>query len=186
MTNTKIGYARVSTTDQNLKAQVAQLDAAGCKINYTEQLSGKNTQRLQLRAMLDYIRTGDTVVVTKLDRLARSTKDLLNIAEEIQNKGAGLEVLNIKLDTTTPTGKLMLTTLAAIAEFEREIMLERQREGINAAKAEGKYKGRKPVGKEKLQAVQQLVADGLSINKAVDEVGIARRTYYKAMEEGRI
>ncbi len=186
MATTKIGYARVSTTDQNLSAQVAALEAVGCQTNYTEQVSGKSTHRPQLKAMLDYIRQGDTVVITKLDRLARSTKDLLNIAEEIQNKGAGLKVLNINLDTTTPTGKLMLTLLGAIAEFEREIMLERQREGIVVAKAEGKYKGRKPVNKDILFAVQKLIKNGMSISEAVNTVGISRRTYYKAIEEGRI
>ena len=186
MVTTRIGYARVSTTDQNLSAQIIALESVGCQLNYTEQASGKSAQRPQLNAMLDYIRQDDTVVITKLDRLARSTKDLLDIAEKIQNKGAGLEVLNINLDTTTPTGKLMLTLLGAIAEFERGIMLERQREGILVAKAEGKYKGRKPVSDDVLLKVQKLAEEGMSISKAVDEAGISRRTYYKAIEEGRI
>jgi DNA invertase Pin-like site-specific DNA recombinase len=124
--------------------------------------------------------------VTKLDRLARSTKDLLNIADAIKKKGADFEVLNINLDTKSPTGQLMLTMLAANAEFERGIMLERQREGIDIAKADGKYKGRKPVNKAKLQQVQKLVDNGTSVSKAVSEVGIGRRTYYKAIEAGRI
>lgn len=125
--------------------------------------------------------------MTKLDRLARSTKDLLSIAEEIKKKGADLEVLNINLDTKSPTGQLMLTMLAAIAEFEKGIMLERQREGIDIAKEGGKYKGRKPIEETKLQQVQTLVQSGISVSKAVSEVGIGRRsTYYKAIEEGRI
>ena len=136
--------------------------------------------------MLNYIRKGDTVIVTKLDRLARSTKDLLSIAEEVKKKGADLEVLNIHLDTKSPTGQLMLTMLAAIAEFERAIMLERQREGIDIAKEEGRYKGRKPIEETKLQQVQTLIDGGMSISKAVSQVGIGRRTYYKALEEGRI
>jgi DNA invertase Pin-like site-specific DNA recombinase len=135
---------------------------------------------------LDYIRKGDTVIVTKLDRLARSTKDLLSIAEEIKKKSADFEVLNIHLDTKSPTGQLMLTLLAAIAEFERAIMLERQREGIEIAKEEGRYKGRKPIEETKLQQAQSLVEGGMSVSKAVSEVGIARRTCYKAIEEGRI
>ena len=109
--------------------------------------------RPELRKLLDYIREGDTVTVTKLDRLARSTKDLLSIAEEIKKKGADLEALNIK----SPTGQLMLTMLAAIAEFEKGIMLERQREGIDIAKEGGKYKGRKAIEKTKLQEAQALV-----------------------------
>lgn len=186
VTATKIGYARVSTSDQSLTAQIQALNAIGCQHLYQEELSGKITDRPQLKALLEYIREGDIVVVTKLDRLARSTKDLLSIADDIQEKGAGLEVLNIQLDTTTPTGKLMLTLLGAIAEFEREIMLERQQEGIVIAKAEGKYKGRKPIGEDKLQQVQTLVNSGMNVSQAVSKVGMARRTYYKMIEEGRI
>ena len=150
------------------------------------QEAAASVKRLELKRMLDYIRKDDTVVVTKLDRLARSTKDLLGIAEEIRNKEAEFEVLNIHLDTKSPTGQLMLTMLAAIAEFERGIMLERQREGIDIAKEEGKYKGRQPVEEAKLLQVQTLIDAGNSVSKAVSEVGIGRRTYYKAVEEGRI
>jgi DNA invertase Pin-like site-specific DNA recombinase len=131
------------------------------------------------QSLLSPYRTGDTVTVTKLDRLARSTKDLLSIAEEIKRKGADFEVLNINLDTKSPAGQLMLTLLAAIAEFEKRIILERQREGIDIAKEDGKYKGRKLIEETKLQQVQMLVEGGISVSKAVSEVGIGRRTYYK-------
>jgi DNA invertase Pin-like site-specific DNA recombinase len=186
MSASKIGYCRVSTTEQNMAAQLELLHKAGCQEIFKEKQSGSDSARPELRKMLDYIRKGDTVTVTKLDRLARSTKDLLGIAEEIRYKGADFEVLNINLDTKTPTGQLMLTMLAAIAEFERGIMLERQREGIDVAKQDGKYKGRKPIEDTKLQKVQALVDGGKSVSKAVAEVGIGRRTYYKALEEGRI
>jgi len=186
MSSVKIGYARVSTLDQNLDLQIATLEKNGCNTIYREKLSGKNDNRPQLKAMLEYVRRGDTVVITKLDRLARSTKDLLNIAEEIEKKGAGLEVININLDTATPTGKLMLTMLGAVATFEREIMLERQREGIEDAKSKGIYKGRKPITNERLLEAQELIKSGMSVTKAVQEIGIAKRTYYKAIEEGRI
>jgi DNA invertase Pin-like site-specific DNA recombinase len=186
MSSSKIGYCRVSTTGQNMTAQLELLNNAGCQEVFEEKLSGSNIARPELRKLLDYIRKGDIVTVTKLDRLARSTKDLLGIAEEIKKKGADLEVLNINLDTRSPTGQLMLTMLAAIAEFEKGIMLERQREGINIAIKGGKYKGRKPIEEIKLQQVQTLVQGGTSISKAVSEVGIGRRTYYKAIEEGRI
>ena len=169
-----------------MTAQLELLHKAGCQEIFKEKLSGSDSGRPELRKMLDYIRKGDTVTVTKLDRLARSTKDLLGIAEEIKKKGADFEVLNINLDTKTPTGQLMLTMLAAIAEFEKGIMLERQREGISVAKDGGKYKGRKPIEETKLQQVQALVDGGTSVSKAVSEVGIGRRTYYKAIEEGRI
>ena len=186
MISSKIGYCRVSTTEQNMTAQMELLHKAGCQEIFKEKLSGSNVHRPELRKLLDYIRKGDTVTVTKLDRLARSTKDLLGIAEEIKKKGADFEVLNINLDTKSPTGQLMLTLLAAIAEFEKGIMLERQREGIDIAKEDGKYKGRKPIEETKLQQVQKLVEGGISVSKAVSEVGIGRRTYYKAIEEGRI
>ena len=169
-----------------MTAQMELLHKAGCQEIFKEKLSGSNIHRPELRKLLDYIRKGDTVTVTKLDRLARSTKDLLGIAEEIKKKGADFEVLNINLDTKSPTGQLMLTLLAAIAEFEKGIMLERQREGIDIAKEDGKYKGRKPIEETKLQRVQKLVEGGISVSKAVSEVGIGRRTYYKAIEEGRI
>jgi DNA invertase Pin-like site-specific DNA recombinase len=186
MSSTKIGYCRVSTNEQNMTAQLDLLHKAGCQEVFQEKISGSHSDRPELRKMLGYIRKGDTVIVTKLDRLARSTKDLLSIAEEVKKKGADLEVLNIHLDTKSPTGQLMLTMLAAIAEFERGIMLERQREGIDIAKEEGRYKGRKPIEETKLQQVQTLVDGGMSVSKAVSEVGIGRRTYYKAIEEGRI
>jgi len=186
MSASKFGYCRVSTTEQNMTAQLELLHKAGCQEIFKEKLSGSDCNRPELRKMLDYIRKGDTVTVTKLDRLARSTKDLLGIAEEIKKKGADFEVLNINLDTKTPTGQLMLTMLAAIAEFEKGIMLERQREGIGVAKDEGKYKGRKPIEGSKLQQVQALVEGGISVSKAVSKVGIGRRTYYKAIEDGRI
>lgn len=186
MSSTKIGYCRVSTIEQNMTAQLELLHRAGCQEIFEEKISASHVDRPELRKLLDYIRKGDTVIVTKLDRLARSTKDLLGLAEEIKKKGADFEVLNISLDTKSPTGQLMLTMLAAIAEFERGIMLERQREGIDIAKEEGRYKGRKPIERAKLQQIQILVNGGMSISKAVSEVGVARRTYYKAIKEGRI
>ena len=186
MSASKIGYCRVSTKDQSMIAQLDQLHKAGCEEIFEEQVSGRDMKRPVLKKMLDYIRKGDTVIVTKLDRLARSTKDLLDIAECIGKKKADLKVLNIHLDTRSPTGKLMLTMLGAIAEFERTIMLERQREGIDLAKSEGKYKGRKPIDDEKFQEVRSLVISGMSISKAVAKVGISRRTYYNAMDNGRI
>jgi DNA invertase Pin-like site-specific DNA recombinase len=186
MSNITLGYARVSTYEQNLVSQEQELKKAGCTEIYTDKLSAKDIQRPQLEELLNYVRKGDILVVTKLDRLARSTKDLLSIVDRIEQKGVSLKVLNINLDTSTATGKLMLTMLGAIAEFERGIMLERQREGIAIAKAENKYKGRKPIDIDKLYEVQNLVGEGMSVTAASKQVGISRITYYKAMSEGRL
>jgi DNA invertase Pin-like site-specific DNA recombinase len=142
-----IGYARTSTLDQkaSIEAQLRDLQQAGCEKVFSEQVSSVDVaKREQLALALDFIREGDALVVAKLDRVARSVAHLLSIVDQLNAKGASLRVLNLSIDTGTPTGKLMLTMLGGIAQFEREIMLERQREGIARAKAEGKFKGRKP------------------------------------------
>ena len=145
-----------------LDAQIEQLKDAKCNRIYQEKVSGVNVDRPELVAMLDYVREGDCVVVTKLDRIARSTKHLLEIIDLLKEKKVVSKVLNINFDTCTPTGKLMQTMFAAVAEFEREMMLERQAEGIRIAKAKGKFKGRKPTAREKSGEVLQLLADGLT------------------------
>ncbi len=141
----KIGYARVSTEDQNEARQISAFKEYGINKIFVDKQSGKDTNRPQLKAMLEYIREGDTVVVTEFSRLARSTKDLLHIVEELKNKDVELISLKEKLDTSLPTGKFMLTVFAALAELERATILDRQREGIALAKAAGKYKGRQPL-----------------------------------------
>jgi DNA invertase Pin-like site-specific DNA recombinase len=140
----KIGYARTSTTDQiaGLNAQVRELEAADCDKLFHERISSRATTRPQLEAALEFCREGDTLVVTKLDRLARSVADLVSIMSRLEAKKVALSILGMNLDTSTPTGKLMVNLLGSIAQFERELMLERQREGIAAAKADGKFKGK--------------------------------------------
>ena len=140
-----IAYVRVSTVEQNEARQTEALQKHNIDKWFTEKVSGKNMKRPKLEAMLDYVREGDTVYIHDLSRLARSTKDLLEIVEQLQAKGVELVSNKENIDTSTPTGKLMLTMIGAIAEFERANLLERQREGIAIAKKEGKYKGRKPV-----------------------------------------
>lgn len=139
-----VAYVRVSTVEQNEARQIEALKPHGIDKWFTEKISGKNTQRPQLQAMLDFVREGDTVFIHDFSRLARSTKDLLTLVEQLQNKGVHLISNKENLDTSTPTGKLMLTMIAAINEFERANTLERQREGIAIAKRNGVYKGRKP------------------------------------------
>lgn len=184
----RIGYARVSTTDQDagLEAQLRDLEAAGCERVFSEQVSGKDTHRPQLQTALDYLRDGDALVVTKPDRLARSTADLLGLADRIQAKGATLVVLSMggqAMDTATPTGKLMLTMLGAVAEFERSLMLERQREGIAAAKEAGKYKGRPSTVMSQAQTIRRMRAEGHSAIAIAKALGIARSGVYRALGE---
>lgn len=137
----KVAYVRVSTAEQNESRQLEALKKYGIEKWFTEKISAKDTNRPQLQAMLDFVREGDSVYIHSFDRLARSTKDLLDITDQLQEKKVNLISNKENLDSSTPTGKLMLTMIAAINEFERQNILERQREGIAIAKREGKYKG---------------------------------------------
>ena len=158
----QIGYARSSTIDQEagFRAQIKSLKEAGCEKVFAEQVSSL-AERMQLEAALDYAREGDTLVITKLDRLARSVFHLVTIGERLEEKGVALKVLEQAIDTSNCTGRLMFNMLGAIAQFERELMLERQREGIAKAKAEGKYKGRAPTARTKTPEVHRLRAEGV-------------------------
>ncbi len=177
-----IGYARTSTLDQKagLDAQIEELRAAGCDKLFEEQVSSVDVAaRHKLADALDFIREGDTLVVTRLDRLARSVPHLLEILDALNQKGASLRILGMGIDTATPTGKLMLTILGGIAEFEREIMLERQREGIAKAKAAGKYKGRKPTARAKSKEVLEMHGAGAGATQIAKELGIGRASVYR-------
>lgn len=178
-----IGYARTSTADQiaGLESQIRELQAAGCSKIFKEQASSVET-RIQLESAIEFIREGDALVVTKLDRLARSVSNLMKIIKELENKKVGLRILNLGMDTSTPTGKLMLTILGGIAQFEREIMLERQREGISKAKSEGKYKGRKSIRPDIKQNVIKLVANGESKVEVARKLGIGEATVYRIIK----
>lgn len=175
-----IGYARTSTSDQEagLEAQVRDLRAIGVKKIFSEQVSSV-AQRAELARALDYLRDDDTLVVTKLDRLARSVKDLLNIVESIQRKGAHLKILAMDLDTSSSHGRLVLQLLGAIAEFERALMLERQIEGIRRAQALGKYRGRKPTARAKRDEIVSLLKAGYGATAVAQKLGIARSSVYR-------
>lgn len=180
-----IGYARTSTAEQvaGLEAQERDLRGLGCTKLFTEQVSSVAT-RDQLQAALDYVREGDVLVVTKPDRLARSTQELLNIEAELTRKRVGLVVLSMGgtlLDTRNPTSKLMLTMLAAVATWEREIMLDRQREGIAKAKAEGKYKGRAPTAIRQEGEAKRLRAEGHTPTEIASKLGISRMSVYRVL-----
>jgi DNA invertase Pin-like site-specific DNA recombinase len=176
----QVGYARASTIDQEagFRAQLKALMAAGCEKVFSEQVSSV-AQRPQLEAALDYLREGDALVVTKLDRLARSVAHLVAIGERLDSKGVTLKVLDQAIDTSTPTGRLMFNMLGSIAQFERELMLERQREGIAKAKAAGKYKGRKPTAKAKTPEIKRLMADGIGPTAIARQLGISRASVYR-------
>jgi DNA invertase Pin-like site-specific DNA recombinase len=179
-----VGYARTSTTEQEagLSAQLRDLEAAGCNRVFQEQVSSVDRDaRRELNAALDYVRDGDTLIVTKLDRLARSVPHLLELVEALKEKGATLRILAMDIDTGTPTGKLMVSVLGSVAAFEREIMLERQREGIAKAKAEGKYKGRKPTAQAKADDVQRLRAEGKGATEIAKALGIGRASVYRIL-----
>ena len=171
------GYARVSTTGQSLETQLEQLSF--CDRIFQEKLSGASLERPELEHLMQIIRPSDILVVTKLDRLARSTKNLLEIVEDLSKRNASLKILNINLDTSTPTGRLMLTLLGAIAEFERTLMLERQAEGIAKAKENGKYKGRVPKVKLRLAEVQEMRSQGKSFAKIAKELNIGISSLYR-------
>lgn len=186
MTTTNlVGYARTSTTDQKagLEAQLRDLQKIGCSKIFSEELSSVANKRPQLEAVLEWVREGDVLVVTKLDRLARSVADLVSITETLRKKGVSLRILAMNLDTSTPTGKLMLNLLGSIAEFERELMLERQREGIAKAKAEGKYTGRQPTARRKADDVMRMKAEGKSASDIVKTLGISRASVFRIISE---
>jgi len=183
-----VGYARTSTAEQEagLEAQRRDLEAAGCTKLFAERVSSV-AKRAQLEAALEFVRAGDALVVTRLDRLARSVADLLATVARLQAKGVRLRVLQMggaELDTGTPTGKLMLTMLGAIAEFERGLMLERQREGIAKAKAEGKYRGRVPTARRQAEDVRRLKAEGVRPVEIARRLGIGRASVYRILGEG--
>ena len=182
-----IGYARTSTIDQKagLEAQHRDLTAEGCTKIFSEEVSSVGKKRPELERALEFVREGDTLIVTKLDRLARSVADLVGITVTLRKKGVELRILNLNLDTASPTGKLMLNLLGSIAEFERELMLERQREGIAKAKAAGRYKGRAPTARAKAADVIRLKGEGMTGDAIAEEVGISRASVFRVLREAR-
>jgi DNA invertase Pin-like site-specific DNA recombinase len=185
MTGILVGYARTSTTEQcaGLEAQIRDLQATGCGKIFQEQVSSIG-ERAQLEAALDYVRDGDTIVVTKLDRLARSARGLNELVDTLERKGVSLRILNFgggQVDTRGAAGRLMLNVFAAFAQFELEIMKERQREGIAAAKSAGKYKGRKPTARAKAPEVVQLFQQGMSISEVAKALQIGRASVYRSL-----
>ena len=179
-----VGYARTSTLDQEagLEAQDRDLKAIGAERIFSEQVSSVGP-RPQLEAAIDHCRRGDTFVVTKLDRLARSVLNMWEIVGRLEERGVALRILNLGLDTSTPTGKLMLTVMGGVAEFERAMMLERQREGIAKAKNEGKYKGRAPTARAKAPHIHALAASGLSMGEIAKKLDIGKASVHRVLKQ---
>jgi len=179
---TKIGYARVSTTDQDTALQVATLRAAGCEVVREEKASGTITEgRTELQTILEFLRPGDVLTVTRIDRLARSIADLQTIVRTIRDKGAALACTEQPVDTSTAAGKAFLDMLGVFAEFETNLRRERQMEGIAKAKAAGVYTGRKPTIDP--GEVRALRAEGLGATEIAKRLGIGRASVYRVLEE---
>jgi DNA invertase Pin-like site-specific DNA recombinase len=181
-----VGYARTSTVEQvaGFEAQTRELKAAGVERVFAEQVSSV-ARREQLEAALDYLRDGDSLVVTKIDRLARSVADLCSIVAKIERKGASLRILAMNLDTASPTGRLMVNVIGSVAQFEREMMLERQREGIAKAKGEGRYKGRAPTARAKDTDIHRLAAEGKTREAIATQLNIGVASVYRVLAARR-
>lgn len=175
---------RVSTLDQNLERQEMQLKEAGCERIFFEKVTGTKRNRPELNNMLEYLRESDTVIITDLTRLSRSTKDLIEIIELIAQKRADLKSLKEAwIDTTTPTGKLMFTIMAGLAQFERDLISERTKEGLAVARNNGKHLGRPSVDPDKIEYATYLLSQGTTMQDVADKVGVSRMTLYRKLKE---
>lgn len=183
-TSTIVGYARTSTREQQagLDVQLAELSRAGCSKVFTEQVSSVAIgRRHELDRALEYVREGDVFVITKIDRLARSLPHLLATIQRLEDKGVALRILSLSIDTSTPQGRLMLNVMGAVAEFERSLMLERQADGIAAAKAAGKYKGRVPTARRKAEAILSMADAGLPRSEVARRAGVSVASVYRVL-----
>ncbi len=181
----RIGYIRVSTEEQNTARQEVLLRELGVDELFIDKASGKNTDRPELKRMMNYVRKGDTVIVESISRFARNTKELLELVEQLTAKGVEFVSKKEAIDTTTPTGKFMLTVFAAVAELEREYILQRQREGIAIAKTEGKYTGRKPLPvPENFDAIVTRWRRGeITAAEAMKKLGLKPNTFYRRIKQ---
>lgn len=182
----KVGYVRASTGDQNLARQFAAMESQNVKKVFSEKKSGRNADREQLRAMLEFVREGDTVVTESISRIARNTRDLLSIVETLTAQKVEFVSLKESIDTTTPQGRFMLTVFGAMAELERESILQRQKEGIAIAKEKGKYRGRKPIeiNRKAFEAIcKSWRAGEITGVEAASRAGLKKNTFYRRVKE---
>ena len=182
----RVGYIRCSTIEQNEARQLKMMEEQNTERLFIDKASGKNTDRKAFKEMMAFVRAGDTVIVESISRIARNTRDLLSIVSDLTEKGVEFVSLKENMDTTTPQGRFMLTVFGALAELERENILERQREGIEIAKSEGKYKGRKPVevDEKRFKEVCARWRSGeITATAAMQEVGLKPNTFYRRVKE---
>ena len=179
----KIGYVRASTTDQNTARQEVLMEELGVDQVYIDRISGKNTDRPELKRMMTFVREGDMVIVESISRFARNTRDLLDLVEQLTRKRVEFVSKKEAIDTTTPSGKFMLTVFGAVAELEREYILQRQREGIAIAKARGIYKGRKPIERPEFRQVVALWRKGnITAVEAMRRLDMKPSTFYRKVK----
>lgn len=179
----KIGYVRVSTQEQNTIRQEALMESLGVNEVYIDRVSGKSADRPELKKLMEYVRKGDTVIVESISRFARNTRDLLELVERLTAKGVEFVSKKEAIDTTTPSGKFMLTIFGAVAELEREYILQRQQEGIAIAKAQGVYKGRKPIERPEFPQVVKLWREGrITAMEAMRRLNMKPRTFYRRVK----
>ena len=179
----KIGYVRTSTTDQNTARQEVLMQELGVDQIFIDRMSGKNTDRPELKRMMNFVRAGDMVIVESISRFARNTRDLLDLVERLTAKGVEFVSKKETIDTTTPSGKFMLTIFGAVAELEREYILQRQREGIAIAKANGVYKGRKPIERPEFGQVVSLWQKGsITAVEAMKRLDMKPSTFYRKVK----
>ena len=180
----KVGYVRISTKDQNTARQDELMERLGVEKVYTDKVSGKNTDRPELRRMMDFVREGDVVIVESFSRFTRNTRDLLDLMDTLKQKGVQFISMKENIDTENAAGKLMMVLFAALAQFERENLLERQAEGIAVAKVEGRMKGRPKKAEETFEDIYlQVQAGKKSASRGAKELGIARSTWYRKAKE---
>ncbi|MDN4067631.1 recombinase family protein [Paenibacillus vini] len=178
----KIGYARVSTVDQSLNLQIDTLKAAGCERIFEEKASGKKSDRVELNRCLEYLRSGDTLVIWKLDRLGRTTRQLIELSHGLQERGIGLQIITLGVDTSTPAGKLFFAIMAGLAEMEAETIRERTIAGLQAARARGRKGGRPPMDKNKIDmAITLYDSEKYTIKEITERTGVSKAKIYQTL-----
>lgn len=175
---TKIGYARVSTLDQNLDSQLDELNKAGCNKIFQEKASSVK-KRPEFEKCLDYLREGDTLVVWKLDRLGRTTKKLLELIDDLKSREINLQIITLGIDTSTAAGRLFFTMMAGLAEMERELIRERTNAGLQAARARGRMGGRKPIDEQVMVRAMMMYEARMTVDDIIKTLNISRSTFYK-------